>query len=76
MYENGFGINNLQWLLCHETKPNSYMGAVRLEISLPKCLSIFINHHGLLSMRLLPPPCKKKDGGKWICTFPKSISVT
>ena len=22
MYENGFGINNLQWLMCHKTKPN------------------------------------------------------
>ena len=22
MYKNGFGINNLQWLMCHETKPN------------------------------------------------------
>ena len=22
MYKNGFGINNLQWLLCHKTKSN------------------------------------------------------
>ena len=22
MYKNGFGINNLQWLMCHKTKPN------------------------------------------------------
>ena len=22
MYKNGFGINNLQWLMCHQTKPN------------------------------------------------------
>ena len=22
MYENGFGINDLQWLMCHKTKPN------------------------------------------------------
>ena len=22
MSENGFGINNLQWLRCHKTKPN------------------------------------------------------
>ena len=22
MYKNGFGINNLQWLMCHRTKPN------------------------------------------------------
>ena len=22
MYKNGFGINNLQWLICHKTKPN------------------------------------------------------
>ena len=21
MYKNGFGINDLQWLICHETKP-------------------------------------------------------
>ena len=21
MYKNGFGINNLQWLMCHKTKP-------------------------------------------------------
>ena len=21
MYKNGFGINNLQWLICHKTKP-------------------------------------------------------
>ena len=21
-YKNGFGINNLQWLMCHKTKPN------------------------------------------------------
>ena len=20
--KNGFGINNLQWLMCHQTKPN------------------------------------------------------
>ena len=23
MYENGFGINNLQWLICHKTKPQN-----------------------------------------------------
>ena len=22
MYKNGLGINNLQWLICHKTKPN------------------------------------------------------
>ena len=22
MYKNGFGIYNLQWLMCHKTKPN------------------------------------------------------
>ena len=22
MHKNGFGINNLQWLMCHKTKPN------------------------------------------------------
>ena len=22
MYKNGFGINDLQWLMCHKTKPN------------------------------------------------------
>ena len=22
MYKNGFGINNLLWLMCHKTKPN------------------------------------------------------
>ena len=22
MYKNGFGINNLQWLMCHKTKAN------------------------------------------------------
>ena len=22
MYKNGFGFNNLQWLMCHKTKPN------------------------------------------------------
>ena len=22
MYKNGFNINNLQWLMCHNTKPN------------------------------------------------------
>ena len=22
MYKNGFGINNLQWLICYKTKPN------------------------------------------------------
>ena len=22
MYKNGFDINNLQWLMCHKTKPN------------------------------------------------------
>ena len=22
MYKNEFGINNLQWLMCHKTKPN------------------------------------------------------
>ena len=22
MYKNGFGINNLQWLMCHKTKPD------------------------------------------------------
>ena len=23
MYRNGFGINILQWLMCHQTKPKS-----------------------------------------------------
>ena len=22
MYKNGFGIDNLQWLMCHKTKPD------------------------------------------------------
>ena len=22
MFKNGFRINNLQWLMCHKTKPN------------------------------------------------------
>ena len=22
MYENGFGVVNQQWLMCHKTKPN------------------------------------------------------
>ena len=22
MYKNGFGINNLQWLICYKAKPN------------------------------------------------------
>ena len=22
MYKNGFGINNLQWLICHKSPPN------------------------------------------------------
>ena len=24
IYKNRFGINNLQWLICHETKPNQF----------------------------------------------------
>ena len=27
MYKNGFGINNLQWLICHQTKPNQTLSA-------------------------------------------------
>ena len=25
MYKNGFGINNLQWLMHHKTKPNQFV---------------------------------------------------
>ena len=31
MFKNGFDINNLQWLMCHKTKPNQNY---RLKVSM------------------------------------------
>ena len=29
MYKNRFGINNLQWLMCHETKPRLLLSGIQ-----------------------------------------------
>ena len=31
MYKNRFGINNLQWLMCHKTKQNQTKQAAHME---------------------------------------------
>ena len=37
MYKNGFGINNLQWLMCHKTQPNQTKPEEGRRIYQPKC---------------------------------------
>ena len=37
MYKNGFGINNLQWLMSQKTKPN------QTKPNKPKCLR-YVEH--------------------------------
>ena len=42
MYRNGFGINDLQWLMCHKTKPNkNYSFFIHLYLVLNSfCVSL------------------------------------
>ena len=47
MYKNGFGINNLQWLMCHKTQPN--------QTETKKNILLFVE---LLAVRWVPGKLK------------------
>ena len=45
IYKKGFGINNLQWLMCHKTKPNlsdikSHLNLLASSVSMEGCQGI------------------------------------
>ena len=52
MFKNGFALNNLQWLICHKSKPNQ---SDPYFLDIPRCTYICTHTHTWLPSRLTAP---------------------
>ena len=41
MYKNGFGINNLQWMMYYETKPKQYISCRHVLLKVTDMYLVF-----------------------------------